>query len=100
METKLKQQTKTRSNKQSTNKQQVQGLIQQVKDTSASAEEQPEEGLYKLVKQDEQLNAYHVAKLLETPGYSRLTTAEAEDIVAQMLQLSCLLHELVAEEAK
>ncbi|MCC9138914.1 hypothetical protein ACFSKU_14805 [Pontibacter silvestris] len=59
-----------------------------------------EEGLYKQVKQDEQLRPYHVQKLLNTPGYGHLTEEKASDMVEQMLRFSCLLYELVMEEPK
>ncbi|MCC9138720.1 hypothetical protein ACFSKU_14580 [Pontibacter silvestris] len=61
---------------------------------------QQEEGLYRLVKQDEALRAYHTAKLLDTPGYSHLSVEEAGDVVEQMLRLSILMYEMLLEEGQ
>ncbi len=58
-----------------------------------------EEGLYQQVIQDEQLRLYHVAKLLDTPGYTHLTQQEASDMVEQMLRLSTLLYEMLQDES-
>ena len=59
-----------------------------------------EEGLYGLVRQDEQFCAYHTARLLATPGHTGLTEAEAGDMVEQMLRLSCLVYEMLSGEGK
>lgn len=59
-----------------------------------------EEVLYAQVRQDEALRAYHTAKLLETPGYTRLREDEASEMVGQMLRLSCLLYEMLLEQGQ
>ncbi|MCC9168124.1 hypothetical protein [Pontibacter harenae] len=64
------------------------------------SQEQPsqqEEGLYQLVKEDDALQVYHTARLLDTPGYSHLSVEEAGEMVEQMLRLSTLMYEMLLD---
>lgn len=50
--------------------------------------------LHELVKQDQLLRAYHIAKLRNTLGYGHLSEEAAADTVDQMLSLVTLVCEM------
>ncbi|PRY11906.1 hypothetical protein CLV24_10931 [Pontibacter ummariensis] len=93
-----KEQSRQEKNKEPRNE----TLKEQEKSQKSEPElgDQQDDGLYLLIKEDRQLRADHVVRLLSTTGYGHLPKDEAEGMVEQMIRLSCLMYEMLQTVAK